>query len=101
MLQMNFISDTRKVPHTNVVIWKYVIMNRNKYIYDFSMTVFCFEFPAMQLHLEVLAMIMWERRWQIQKNKEIILHLMKKKKKLVFGLNKVALPHTFCVLKFQ
>ena len=42
MLQMNFVSDTRKTAHANVVTRKYVIMNRNKYIYDFWKTVFYF-----------------------------------------------------------
>ena len=41
MLQMNFVSDTRKTAHTNIVTRKYVIMNHNKYIYKLWMTVFC------------------------------------------------------------
>ena len=35
MLQMNFLPDTRKTAHMNVVTKKYVIINSNKYIYNF------------------------------------------------------------------
>ena len=35
MLQMNFVSYTRKTAQAKAVTWKYVIMNRNKYIFDF------------------------------------------------------------------
>ena len=40
MLQMNFVSDTRKTAHANLVTRKYVIINCNKYIYDFWKTFF-------------------------------------------------------------
>ena len=70
---------TRKTAHTNVITRKYVIINRNKYIYSFWMTGFRFSFSAVQLHMGIIAMIIWQRRSQLQKNKEMILHLKKKK----------------------
>ena len=57
MHQMNFVSDTTKTAHTNIVTSKYVIINRNKYIYDFWMTVFRFSFSVVQLHMEMLVII--------------------------------------------
>ena len=72
-----FVSDTRKNAHANVLTRKYVIMNRNKYIHDFWKTVF-FGTSAKQLHMGKLNMIICHRRAQL-KNKEIILHLTKKK----------------------
>ena len=50
MLQMNFVGDTRKTAHTNVIIRKYLLMNRNKYIHDFWKTVLYFSLSAVQLH---------------------------------------------------
>ena len=35
MIHMNFVSDTSKTAHTNVVTRKYIIMICKKYIYDF------------------------------------------------------------------
>ena len=49
MLQMNFVTDTGKTAHMNVVTRKYVMMNRNKYIYHFWMTVFLFAFSTALL----------------------------------------------------
>ena len=40
MLQMNFVSNTRKTTHTNDVTRNYVIINRIKYVYNFWMSVF-------------------------------------------------------------
>ena len=82
MLQMNLVSDARKTAHANVAIRKYVIMNRNKYIYNFWKTVFCFAYSAMQLHMEILAMIICKILSQHLKNKEITLHLTRKKKNM-------------------
>ena len=56
MLQMNFVRDTRETAHTNIVTRKYGIINRNKYIYNFWMTVSPFSFSAVQLHMRMLAM---------------------------------------------
>ena len=47
MLQMNFVRDTRETAHTNIVTRKYGIINRNKYIYKFWMTVSPFSFSAV------------------------------------------------------
>ena len=44
MFQMNFVSDTRKAAHTNDVTRKYVIMIRNKYIYEFERQYFTLHF---------------------------------------------------------
>ena len=74
--------DTRKNAHANVVTRTYVIMNRNKYIYDFWKTVFYFAIFAIQLHMGMVTMITCQRRLQLQKNKEIILHLTKKKRNM-------------------
>ena len=74
--------DTRKNAHANVVTMKYVIMNRNKYISDFWKTVFYFALFAIQLHMGMVTMITCQRRLQLQKNKEIILHLTKKKRNM-------------------
>ena len=48
-------------------------MNRNKYVYNFWITVFYFALSAVQLYIWMLTMIIWQRRWQLQKNKEVIL----------------------------
>ena len=66
---MNFVSDTRKTAQAKAVTWKYVIMNRNKYIFDFWQTVFYFALSAVQLHMEMLTMITCQRRSHLQKNK--------------------------------
>ena len=78
MLQMNFASDARKTAHVNLVTRKYVIMNFNKYIlyiYNFWMTFLCFAYSTVQLHMGMLARIICQRCLQLQRNKEIILHL--------------------------
>ena len=69
MLQMNFVSYTRKTARTNVgnaeirKTRKYVIMIRNKYIYDFWKTIFYFALSAVQLHMpETFA------TWEEQRN---------------------------------
>ena len=67
---MNFVSDTRKTAHTNLVTRKYVIINRYKYIYGFSKSVF-FALSPVQLHIGILNIIICHRRAQL-KNKEII-----------------------------
>ena len=70
----------------------------------FRWQFFWFSFSAVQLHMEILAIIICQRLFLY--NKEIILHLTKKKrnafkkKKQVVGSNKVARTPTFCVLKF-
>ena len=69
MLQMNFISDTRKTAHMNVITRKYVIMNRNKYFYDFRKTVFYNVLSAVQVHMAMLTMIICQRRSVLQKKK--------------------------------
>ena len=79
MFQMNFVRDTRKTARTIVVTRKYVTIDRNKYICNFWMIVFRFSFSAVQLHIGMLTMITCQRRSQLQKNKEIILQLTKKK----------------------
>ena len=75
---LNFVSHTRKTAQTKVVTRKYVIMIRNKYFHDFWKTVFCFALSALELYVGVLTMIICQRRSQLGKNKEIILHLTKK-----------------------
>ena len=64
---------------------------------------FLLAFSAVQLHMRMLNVIICHRRAEL-KNKEIILHLIKKtslrKKQKFIGANKVVLPHSFCVLKF-
>ena len=80
---MNFILDARKTAYANALIRKYVIMNRNKYIFNFWMTFFCFVYSAVQLHMGMLAMIICQRHLQLQQNKEIILHLTKKERNLL------------------
>ena len=106
MLQMNFVHDTKKTAHRNVATRKYVLKNRNKYIYDFWMTVSGYLFSAGKLNMRMLAMIICQRRLQLQNIKDIILHLTKKdeiclrKKQQVVGSKKVVLAHVFCVLKF-
>ena len=70
--------DTRKTAHTNVVTKKYIIINRNMYIYNFWMTGFRFSFSAVQLHMGMLAIILCQRHSQLRKNKELILHSAKK-----------------------
>ena len=79
----------------------------NKYNYGFWKTVIYFAFSAVQLHVEMLTIILCQRCSQLGKNKEIILHLTRnkrnmfqKKNKEVVGSNKVVLLHTFWVLKF-
>ena len=74
----------------------------NKYIYDFWKIVVYFAFSAVQLQ-GWQTMIICQRRSQPGKNKEIILYLTKKKRNMRKKQEvwiKVALPHTFCVLKF-
>ena len=80
---MNFILDARKTAYANALIRKYVIMNRNKDIFNFWMTFFCFAYSAVQLHMGMLAMIICQRHLQLQQNKEIILHLTKKERNLL------------------
>ena len=58
-------------------------MNRNKYIFNFWMTFFCFVYSAVQLRMGMLAMIICQRHLQLQQNKEIILHLTKKERNLL------------------
>ena len=55
-------------------------MNRNKYIYNFWMTGFYFALSAVHLYMGMLAITICQGRSQLQKNKEIILHLTKKKR---------------------
>ena len=57
-------------------------MNRNKYIFNFWVTFFCFAYSTVQLHMGMLAMIICQRHLQLQQNKEIILHLTKKERNL-------------------
>ena len=82
MLQTNFVDDTRKTAHTIVVTKKYIIMICNKYIYDFWKTVASFALSAVQLHIRMLIMVICQRCSQLEKNKEIILHLTKKKRNI-------------------
>ena len=82
MLQMNLVSDTRKTVYANVVTRKYVIINRNKYIYNFWKIVFRFAFSAVQLHMGMFAIIICQRCSQPQKKKEMILHLTKKRRNM-------------------
>ena len=79
MRRLTFINNTTKTAQANIVKRKHVIMNSKNFIYNFWMTVFYFALPALQLHLEMLIMIMCQRRSQLQKNKEILLNLTKKK----------------------
>ena len=51
------------------------------------MPVFYFALSAVQLHMGMLTMTKCRRRSQLQKNKEIILHLTKKKRNM-FELRK-------------
>ena len=104
MLQTNFVSNARKTAHTNVVTTKYILMNPNKHIYNFWMIVLCFGYSVVQLQMEILAMIICQTRSQLQRNKEIILHLTKKERNMftgkeVVGSNNAVLSHLF-VLKF-
>ena len=85
MLQTNFVSNARKTAHTNVVTTKYILMNPNKHIYNFWMIVFCFGYSVVQLQMEILAMIICQTRSQLQRNKEIILHLTKKERNMFTG----------------
>ena len=55
-------------------------MNRNKYIYNFWMTGFYFALSAVHLYMGMLTITICQGRSQLQKNKEIILHLTKKKR---------------------
>ena len=107
MLQMNFVSGIGKTAHTSVVTRKHVIMNRNKYIYNFWMTVFCFASRAVQLHMGMLATIICQRRSQLQKNKEIL--CISRRKREICSRKKArscwvkqgcTVPHIFCVLTF-
>ena len=43
--------DQRKTAHKNVVTRKYIIINCDKYIYNFWMTVSRFSLSAVQLHM--------------------------------------------------
>ena len=47
---MNLVSKTSTTAHMNVVTRKYIIMIRNKYIYNFWRTVFYF---ALSLHSSI------------------------------------------------
>ena len=66
--------DSRKTAHTNALTRKYVIMIRNKHIYDFERQFLTLHFLSVQLHMVMLTMIICKRRSQLRKNKEIILH---------------------------
>ena len=57
-------------------------MIRNKYIYDFWKAVFYFALSAVLLHVEMLTLNKCQRRSQLGKNKEIILHLKKTKRNM-------------------
>ena len=68
MFHLNFVSDASKTEPTNVVTRKYIIMIRSnytrdfEYIYDFWKAVFYFAFSAVQLHVGLLTMIIYQRR---------------------------------------
>ena len=70
--------DQRKTAHKSVVTRKYIIINCDKYTYNFWMTVSRFSLSAVQLHMGMWAMITCHRHSPLQKNKEIILQLTKK-----------------------
>ena len=48
-------------------------MNRNKYVCNFWITVFYFALSAVLLYIWMLIMIICHKRWQLQKNKKVIL----------------------------
>ena len=55
MFQMNFVSDTRKAAQHERCNKEYVIIIRNKYIYEFERQYITLS--AVQLHVGMLTMI--------------------------------------------